>query len=636
MNLVLAHCWKEWRAQRGLLLAYSFLVFSSLCLGLSLAPTHYWFDDGFGVHAITWFMAAGVIGVVAFAAPGLVRGEFTGREDQFLRRLPGALWPAFGGKLLFLLLVSLALPLLGLLLGEGYVSLRGFGWDSFYSWKWDGTVEWQWPGLMLVSGGVLCCAPWVWAVGCWMPGGRMALGGSILFILLLGVGVFALLRQSPGLEHTLAWQPWCLGVMPLGIVVAALSLGLGRRGGGPWRSARYGLAATAVGLLAPATWLGNEVWRYHHPDPQELSRLEVYGLSPDGRYALAVGSRSQHHGYLPFRIDLGSGDATQLGGIHTWVSPELEPPGFAGLHGRQQFWRWYEEHEHRVFDLATGEWCGVPVADPRAWPELPDELRAGVAADRRGSARLRAPGGDRVWFDDGELCREHEGTVHRRERPMPDSRSVWPAGHGFLMREGANGTLFDMDGRRLLRSVRSAFVVGESVVFLPCNASTGRWRQCERGQEARRCAALAGCEVLGLFDDERLLCTPLAQRRVERPPLFLYRPDDGAVETIELAEGARPGFVSVISPLGLSSSLIPRDPAGRIWLLCADRKRDVLALLDCGDLAVRRWGSRAGGRRWRLLDWPDANTARIQNGRQIIRLELHNGAETVVFPRQWR
>ncbi|HEX6811035.1 MAG TPA: hypothetical protein VF384_05360, partial [Planctomycetota bacterium] len=94
MQLVLHHCGKEWRAQRGMLVAYSLLVFVSLCLGLLLVPEQWWHEVGKRALSLSWFVAAGVIGVCAFAAPSLVRAEFGAKEDQFVRRLPGALGPS--------------------------------------------------------------------------------------------------------------------------------------------------------------------------------------------------------------------------------------------------------------------------------------------------------------------------------------------------------------------------------------------------------------------------------------------------------------------------------------------------------------------------------------------------------------
>ncbi|MBM4061191.1 MAG: hypothetical protein FJ265_08865, partial [Planctomycetes bacterium] len=280
MNLTLAYCWKEWRAQRTTLLAYAGLVFASLCLGLSLAPTHAWFEESFGAYALSWFVIAGMLGVLLFVAPGLVQSEFGLKDDQFVRRLPGALAPAFRTKLLFLLLASVALPLVGLLLGELFVQAWGQDWNGLFRWRWDGTVAIDWPGDVVATALALLLAPWIWAIGCWLPRGRMAVGGTLLLVLGLGVAVTAVLRQSPKIEKGIDWQLWLWAVAPLGLGIAAASWA-GRRGGGPLRSARFGLLAMGVGLLPPSAWLGACAWDYHHPDPANLASLDVRGLSPD-------------------------------------------------------------------------------------------------------------------------------------------------------------------------------------------------------------------------------------------------------------------------------------------------------------------------------------------------------------------
>ena len=77
MNLALHWCEKEWRAQRGLLAAYLLLVFAALACVFSLATEAFWVQEGNCAHALAWFVAAGCIGVVGFATPQLVRGEFT-------------------------------------------------------------------------------------------------------------------------------------------------------------------------------------------------------------------------------------------------------------------------------------------------------------------------------------------------------------------------------------------------------------------------------------------------------------------------------------------------------------------------------------------------------------------------------
>jgi hypothetical protein len=125
MNLVLAHCWQQWRAQRGMLAGFLGLGIAALCLVFTLVPEHFWLEDGRRALALSWFVVMGGVGVLAFAAPALVRTEYGPKGDQFVRRLPGALRPSFGGKLLFLLLAMLALPLLGLAAGELFLTGNG-------------------------------------------------------------------------------------------------------------------------------------------------------------------------------------------------------------------------------------------------------------------------------------------------------------------------------------------------------------------------------------------------------------------------------------------------------------------------------------------------------------------------------
>ena len=185
MNLALNYCWKEWRAQRGRLLAYTLLAFTCLCIGVSLMPSDWWLESGFGTHALTWFVAAGILGVVAFVVPSLVRSEFTSNDDQFVCRLPNALLSAFAGKSLFLVLVAISLPLLGLVVGELFLLALGYEWDSILLWQWDGQIFRNVPSTIFLCGAAVLLLPWIWAVGTWLPGGRLALLGTVLLGLLI-------------------------------------------------------------------------------------------------------------------------------------------------------------------------------------------------------------------------------------------------------------------------------------------------------------------------------------------------------------------------------------------------------------------------------------------------------------------
>jgi hypothetical protein len=165
MNLVLTYCWREWRAQRALLTGFVGLGIAALCLVFTLVPEHYWLDDGRRALALSWFVVLGGIGVLAFVAPTLVRSEFGQKGDQFVRRMPGALRASYGGKLLFLLLATIALPLLGLAAGELFLTANGKGWHDLFRWTFAGDVvlDVPWPALWIAPAPLL--VPWEWAIG---------------------------------------------------------------------------------------------------------------------------------------------------------------------------------------------------------------------------------------------------------------------------------------------------------------------------------------------------------------------------------------------------------------------------------------------------------------------------------------
>ena len=637
MNLVLPFLWKEWRAQRSILVAYTLLVFTCLCLGLLLAPTHAWFEEGFGAHALSWFVVAGVIGVVAFVAPSLVRAEFGAKDDQLVRRLPGALWPSFGGKLLFLLLAMVSLPLLGLSVGEAFVTLRGHDWSGLFGWTWDGQVTLQWSLTVLGCGAAMLLAPWVWAIGTWMPGGRMALGGTALFLLLLGVAVFAVLRQCPGLQHRIGWPGWLWAVAPLGLLVAAASWGMGRRGGGPLRSARFGLAVAAMGLVPPSLWLAEEAWTYHHPDLQQLRDLTVLAMAPDGRHMLARGAADSQFEPVHLCIDLQTGTAEQLTGTDTYmVAADFLR---RGANDQSRYWlAWLRNGgTHRVYDLATGGWIPIQYDERNDTPVLSPELRAEVTAAVRAQAHLRSPDGRPVWFEGNTLCREEaDGTVARQEYAKC---LLGPAGHGFST-FGAQARHYDFLGRLMLekkerRHDSMAWIVADTVVFLPARGAVG-WSQRPFGGEARVCASLVGCAVLGLFDDDRLLCSRWGNQKGAPRRLFLYCPANDRVDELSVPDGVGANRIGPESRLGGSGSLLPRDPTGGVWLCSQDNTGEVYLRIDTTTLEVSRTlvHKRGDGSSYQLLGWPDAHSVLVNQDEKVLRFDLTTGERFVLFPRR--
>jgi hypothetical protein len=639
MNLALVYLWKEWRAQRGILIAYTLLILASLCIGLSIAPTHYWLEEDFGVHALTWFVTAGVIGVVAFVAPGLVRSEFTAKDDLFVRRLPGALRPAVAGKLLFLLLAGLLLPLLCLWVGESFVTWRDGNWDRLFRWNWAGEVTLHWPQLVVGGGLALLLAPWVWAIGTWLPKGRMALGGALLFVLVVALLVAAVLRQSPRIEEGIAWQGWLWLVAPLGLLVAGVSFGVGRRGGGPLRSARLGLCVTGLGLLPPGAWFAERAWSYHHPDPQQFASLQVMGMSPDGRYALASGNAMANWSHLPFRIDLQTGAAEQIGGLYHSLSPGLVRPYAMMPSCTQRYWhRWDHQDTRTVFDLATGVDTPIGFARDTKSPELSGPLGDAVAAEVRRTTPFRLPGNRPVWAADGWLVTDDAAGGIRRVLEVPRPGSVRAAGHGVVLSGPSHQDLVDLaTGETLAKQTSWGFLVRDVLLLRGAGTRNTAWQE-QRAGARQPVEALRGAKVLGLLDDDRVLVVrEWAARHGAPARLFTYRPADGAVVDFAVPAGLPFGSVEVETPLAQYDALLPRDPGGKVWLRCSDNGAEAFARFDpaTGELVVVPATHLPRAQRWfyRLLAWPAADRAVLQAGTRIVQVDLASGGTEVLFPR---
>jgi hypothetical protein len=95
------------------------------------------------------------------------------------------------------------------------------------------------------------------------------------------------------------------------------------------------------------------------------------------------------------------------------------------------------------------------------------------------------------------------------------------------------------------------------------------------------------------------------------------------------------GVLDVLSPLYLKGSLLPRDPAGRLWFATQPPRRAHLVLMRL-DPRTRTWELLpvAMEDRFNLLAWPDANSALVQQHDGIDRVDLTTGARTRLFPRR--
>ena len=641
MNLTLTYCWREWRAQRGVLLAYTLMGLASLCLVFLLLPMHWWREDGKGALALSWFVVLGGVGVVGFVAPTLVRGEFGAKGDQFVRRLPGALLPSFLGKLLFLVLTTVALPLLCLAAGEAFLTSIDQCWaDLWRDHAGETYVVWPWPLPLLGLAALL--VPWVWAIGTWLPGGRMALGGTILFGLVLGVGVYAVLRQSPRLEEALAWQGWLWAVPPTGVAVASVSWVWGRRGGGPLRSASRGLAATAIGLAPVSTWLALHAWDYHHPDLQRLRNLRVVGHTDGGNVVLAEGSAHAAYYGVPVRIDLRTGEVSQLGGTGCALTPELVRPYTTGSEGGYRHWQIVsqpsfasERLDRELLDLATGERRPLVWAESQHVPVLPPDIVALVAAEQRELTPLRAPGDRRVWFDGDDVCIEGDaGAVERVRWQGTAPGMVRALGHGFLayFRQGAEQSFDLVTKQQRAHEAKDRWFVRGTRVRAAKAQEDGSWLQLVGDGPATPIAGLAGARVLGLFDDDHLLC--MQRRHRAATQLFLWHVHDGVRRDLELPAGMPLGAWVTPAYSGQPwSSLLTRDPAGRIWLRLHNYS-ERFVLLDPATLRLWELPHGLETQGARLFAWPDANTALLCNDDCVLRVDIATGAHTQLYPRR--
>jgi hypothetical protein len=657
MNLVLAWCGKEWRSQRALLGAYLLLAFACLLCGLWLAPQRFWRDDGVGASILAMFVGAAALGVPLFAAPALVRGEYAGRDDQFVRRLPGALLPSFLGKLLFLLLCAAALPVLGLAAGELSLLVLGRGFEDLFTVRMvDGAAaaSWSWPWLGETLLGALLVTTVVWALATCMPGGRMAFGAAALLLLALGLGVSSVLRACPQLGQSLAWQPWLGYGTALGAAAAAASWVRGRRGGGAARSARLGCAVLGAGLLPPAGWLGLRAWEYHHPDLDRLAYLRVAGVSPDLRFLIGRGMEDENWDSVPLRIDLGTGAAEQIGGIHDWAGSEVLRPFVAQSVARQRWWRMAGAAgaTTSLFDLVTGQ--RLEVAFDRAGLEavLPADLRARVEEETRAAAPFRTPDGLRAWVSAGELrVEQRDGATWREPWPQEHSRSLLvPAGHGIAA-AGGTQVLYDLARRKFVTppGLRNPFGWAvRGIWIVSAQNLQARWRRFDpdRGDVAA-CSELEGCAVLGLFDDDRLLCSRPGSRSLARngtrdTELLLYRPADRDVQPLSLP-AAMHGGSWWIGTLGGRADRLQRDLRGRTWLLCCrsvgQHEQHGFVTIDPATLAVAQRlvaSCVADARRARfpqILAFVDERTLLVLEEAQVLRIDVESGERTVMFPR---
>lgn len=149
------------------------------------------------------------------------------------------------------------------------------------------------------------------------------------------------------------------------------------------------------------------------------------------------------------------------------------------------------------------------------------------------------------------------------------------------------------------------------------------------------CGPLAGCAVLGLFDDDRLLCSRWGNQKGVPRRLFLYCPADDRVQELSVPDGVGSNGIGAERALGSGGSLLQRDLARAVWLCTQDHGGEVYLRIDVATHEVARAlvHKRGDGSSYRVLGWPDANSVLVNQDEKVLRFDLQTGACTVLFPR---
>ena len=632
MNLALAWFGKEWRGQWRLLGAYVLLVVASVALVCWLLPAEYWQRAGGGAQALAWFFALGVVGALLFAAPQLVRGEFAPKDDQFVRRLPGALAPAWAGKLLFLLLASLLLPLLTLLCGEAALWAMGRSWGDLFGFAPHDPEVWTvWPFAGVAAAAALLLAPWIAAVGTWLPGGRMAVGGLFLLLLLLTIVVVMTLQTCPGLEKTVAWEPWLWALWPAGALLFAVSW-RGRRGGSAGRSAVFGGATLAALIAGPGGWLAQQTWCYRNPDPQRLVDLRAHGVTTDGRFALVAGTgNAEWQAHPQFRIDLATGAAAQMCPVWDWLAP-ASLTRWSPLLGGLRWWRRYGDGDRsQILDLSNGTWTDVARRTDSSELVLTGALRTAIEADVRGRAPYSLPGGRRAWRDGESLAIERpDGGVELRPWPPQLGRVLaLSRGHGIVAFPNAHvPVLYDLARDRAVdapKGVSDAWLVGSE--WLVRDAANG-WSRLDPDTGVLE-PRFRGGWCHGLLDDDRLVFTRIRGRKGPQE-MFTFRPADCRVEAIELPPDLHLQSRHFSPTIGAEV-----DARGRRWFAASALSApsfwpgaSLHVALDPTTLRAEAVPVEPG----QAFAFVGEFVLTIEDGRRIVRTDWTTGARQVLYP----
>jgi len=293
-----AYLWKEWRDARGVAIGFA-LAIPVLLLILAFVLPPDMLSDGLFSSVV----AVGCFGIALLSlGSDLVPGEARRGRLDFLRRLPSNLLMPFVAKLVFftasLTFFTLYGWLVACLLGE-------------FPSEFDKSV-WT------IGTWILCSAPWVFAVSCWLPRGALALPATGLLLALFGLPLYFVLRAWPILlvDDDVSVFQWVLGLGA--VAVAALSFVRGYRfgrgiGAASWR----GLALTLVLFVPVYAYTGYRVHEWSALDiGDDTFTIRDGYVDVNGRYAylnttvLVRGSPGPTHALV---VDLRDGSWERRG-----------------------------------------------------------------------------------------------------------------------------------------------------------------------------------------------------------------------------------------------------------------------------------------------------------------------------------
>jgi hypothetical protein len=290
----------------------------------------------------------------------------------------------------------------------------------------------------------------------------------------------------------------------------------------------------------------------------------------------------------------------------------------------------------RVLDLASGDWILHSQGDDWSSLRRAAEQRVPEIAGRGRASLLRAPGDVPVWFEGPELCFQVAPDRIERiqwEGELPHGLRL--LGHGFQC-FGGSGDHFDLTTRTKvsfspLHDWR--FFVRGSLLGRRTSPNREWERRLPGGTEFVPVPELAGSRLVGLLDDDQVLLTRVVDKQTE---LFVWNVISGRVEVVPLPFPVGQWSLDVLSPMYREGSLLPRDPAGKLWFATPQPPRRAHHLLMRLDPRTRTWESLplTTDDSHMLLAWPDANSALVQQHDGIDRVDLTTGARTRLFPRR--